>query len=82
MTSTSTRGAINYHTWDVSSYSRLLENCTGYSVRQGTDSEGELCYRLIDTFGDVEGDPYREWADVIHDTEDAIEAHLRTINGD
>jgi hypothetical protein len=79
---TSTTGAINYSAWDVSSYSGLLEDCTGYHVNQGTDSEGELCYWLIDAYGDVVGDPWYEWADVIHETVDAIEAQLRTINGD
>ncbi len=79
---TSTIGATDYSSWDVSRYSSLLEDCTGYNVRQGTDSEGELCYWLIDAYGDIEGDPWYEWDDVIIETVDAIESQLNTIHGD
>lgn len=77
-----TTATADYTTWDVPAYSGLLEDCTGYTVQQQADSEGDHCYQLIDAYGDAEGEPWYEWADVIADTVDAIEAHLRTISGD
>lgn len=77
-----TTATADYTTWDVSAYSGLLEDCTGYTVRQVTDSEGDHCYQLMDAYGDAEGDPWYVWADVVFDTEDAITATLRTLQGD
>lgn len=77
-----TTATADYATWDVSAYSHLLEECTGYQVKQATDRDGELCYQLIDAYGDADGEPWYVWADLVMDTEEAIEAHLRTINGD
>jgi len=77
-----TTATADYATWDVHAYSNLLEECTGYQVTQSTDRDGELCYQLIDPYGDAIGEPWYQWADVVFDTEDAVEAHLQTINGD
>ena len=77
-----TTATAAYATWDVCAYSNLLEDCTGYTVRVATDEEGSHCYELVDAYGDADGEPWYVWADLVHDTEDAIEAHLRTINGD
>lgn len=67
--------------WDVQSYSALLEDCTGYTVRLTTDEEGDHCYQLVDAYGDAEGDPWYVFADVVADTFDAIEAQLKTEQG-
>lgn len=77
-----TTQTADYATWDLRAYSGLLEDCTGYTVQQQTDSEGDHCYQLVDAYGDAEGDPWYEWADVVSDTVDAIEATLRTLQGD
>ena len=77
-----TATVADYTGWHVSAYSRLLEDCTGHTVRVATDLEGDHCYELVDPCGDVCGDPWYRWDDLVYDTEDAIAAHLRTINGD
>lgn len=77
-----TTATADYTTWDVQAYSGLLEDCTGYSVRLATDNEGDHCYQLVDAYGDAEGEPWYEWADVVADTVDAIAAQLATLRGD
>lgn len=77
-----TTATADYTTWDLKAYSGLLEDCTGYSVRLATDDEGDHCYQLTDAYGDAEGEPWYEWADVVADTVDAIVATLRTLQGD
>jgi hypothetical protein len=74
-----TTTTADYATWNVGAYSNLLEDCTGYTVRVATDDEGEHCYELVDAYGDAEGDPWYAWADLVHDTEDAIAACLREL---
>lgn len=44
----------------------LLEDTTGYSLTKGYDKEeGEYFYRLIDQYGDIDGDPFYEFDDLV-----------------
>lgn len=74
-----TATTTDYTAWDVRAYSGLLEECTGYSVHVVTDDEGAHCYQLTDAYGDADGEPWYEWADVVADTLDAIEAQLQLV---
>jgi hypothetical protein len=78
MTTATKPADYDYTAWDVKAYSNLLEDCTGYTVQVATDEDGELCYQLTDAYGDADGDPWNYFADVVADTLDAIEAHLKT----
>ena len=64
---------------EVQAYSGLLEDCTGFTVHIATDDEGEHCYQLTDAYGDAYGEPWYEWADVVAETLDAIEAQLQAM---
>ena len=76
---TATATTTDYLAMEVQAYSGLLEDCTGYTVQLATDDEGELCYQLACPCGDAEGEPWYEWADVVADTLDAIEAQLQAM---
>ena len=76
---TATAATTDYTALDVRAYSGLLEDCTGYTVQLATDDEGELCYQLTCPCGDADGEPWYEWADVVADTLDAIEAQLQAL---
>ena len=76
---TATATTTDYLAMEVRAYSGLLEDCTGYTVQLATDGEGELCYQLTCPCGDADGEPWYEWADVVADTLDAIEAHLQAV---
>jgi hypothetical protein len=74
-----TATTTDYLAMEVRAYSGLLEDCTGCTVHVATDGEGELCYQLICPCGDAHEEPWYEWADVVADTLDAIEAHLQAM---
>jgi hypothetical protein len=76
---TATATTTDYLAMEVQAYSGLLEDCTGYTVQLATDDEGELCYQLTDAYGDADGGPWYEWADVVAETLDAIEAQLQAV---
>ena len=81
-TATATATTTDYLAWDVRAYSGLLEDCTGFTVHVATDDEGELCYQLTDAYGDAYGEPWYEWADVVAETLDAIEAYVADVVDD
>ena len=71
----------------TNSYFDLLKNAiesvTSYTLRIARDDEGELCYELVDRFGDVDGDPFYDLEDVedyINNNED-IEEFLKSYKG-
>ena len=60
-------------------YSNRLEEGTGFTIRWGYDQrEQAWAFYLIDPCGDVEGDPWHSWADLVHDTQDAVDEYEAT----
>jgi hypothetical protein len=55
----------------------ILQDCTGYSFVK-IDGEGEVVYELIDLHGDVDGDAFEDFDDLVSyichnsDVDDAI----------
>lgn len=44
----------------------ILEDCTGYTITKGYDGyEDCYYYNLIDVYGDVDGDPFYDFDDVL-----------------
>jgi hypothetical protein len=41
-----------------------LNECTGWDLHHHEDEDDELCYILIDPFGDQDGDPFYDLDDV------------------
>lgn len=62
----------------TAAYAARLEEATGYTIRAGVH-EGMKCWWLVDPCGDVEGDPWFRWADLVSDTLDTVEDHEREL---
>lgn len=44
----------------------ILEDCTGYTITKGYDAdEDSIYYNLVDQYGDVDGDPFYDFDDVL-----------------
>ena len=57
-------------------YASRLEEATGFNIRWNYDQrEGAWAFYLIDPYGDVEGDPWYCWADLVADTQDAVDEY-------
>lgn len=54
-------------------YSGRLEDATGYTVASQYDrSEGAFLWYLVDGCGDIEGDGWPTFADLVSDTEEQV----------
>jgi len=54
-------------------YANKLEEATGFSIQldfNADDDEYEIY--LVDLCGDLEGEPWTDWTDFVHDTESQI----------
>lgn len=44
----------------------IVENCTGYTITKGYDGDEDCYYyNLVDQYGDVDGDPFYDFDDVL-----------------
>ena len=58
-------------------YANKLEESNGFSIQldfNADDDEYEIY--LVDPCGDLEGDPWTDWSDFVHDTESQISPAL------
>jgi hypothetical protein len=58
-------------------YANKLEESNGFSIQldfNADDDEYEIY--LVDPCGDLEGDPWTNWSDFVHDTESQISPAL------
>ena len=59
-------------------YANRLEEATGYTiVWQYCQHEGDWVFYLIDPYGDVEGDPWPTWEDLVADTEETVSEYWK-----
>ena len=76
MTTTAARATARDLGASRKAYASRLEEATGFTIRWGYDQrEGAWVFYLIDPYGDVEGDPWHSWADLVHDTQDAVDEY-------
>lgn len=60
-------------------YANRLEEATGFTISWQYDQrEGAWAFYLIDPYGEVEGDPWFCWADLVDDTQEAIDEYEAT----
>ena len=79
MTITATRANARDLNQARKAYANRLEEATGFTIRWNFDQrEGAWAFYLIDPYGDVEGDPWHSWADLVHNTQDAVDEYEAT----
>lgn len=79
MTITATRATARDLGPARKAYANRVEEATGFIIRWGYDhTEQAWAFRLIDPYGDVMGDPFYCWADLVHDTQDAVDEYEAT----
>ena len=77
MTTTATRARDLGQTRKA--YAGRLEEATGFTIRWNYDQrEQAWAFYLIDPYGDVWGDPWYCWADLVAETQDAIDEYEAT----
>ena len=76
MTTTATRATSRDLSASRKAYASRLEEATGFAIRWGYDHQEQAwAFRLIDPYGDVDGDPWYCWEDLVADTQDAIDEY-------
>ena len=76
MTITATRATARNLGQARKAYASQLEEATGFTIRWDFDQrEQAWAFYLIDPYGDVEGDPWFCWEDLVADTQDAIDEY-------
>jgi hypothetical protein len=76
MTTTATRASARDLGQARKAYANRLEEATGFTIRWNYDKQEQAwAFYLIDPCGDVEGDPWYCWADLVYDTQDAIDEY-------
>ena len=61
-------------------YAGRLEEATGFTIAWQFDSyEQEWLFYLVDPYGDIHGDPFWDWDDLVDYTQDAINEYEATI---
>ena len=79
MTITATRAASRDLGQARKAYASRLEEAMGFTIRWCYDQQEQAwAFYLIDPYGDVEGDPWHCWADLVHDTQDAVDEYEAT----
>ena len=79
MTTTATRATSRDLGASRKAYADRLEEATGFCIRWGYDHQEQAwAFRLIDPYGDVDGDPFYCWADLVDYTQDAIDEYEAT----
>lgn len=59
-------------------YANRLEEATGYSIKWAyCPHEGDWVFWLIDPCGDVEGDPWPTWDELVYDTEETVNEYWK-----
>lgn len=62
-------------------YSNRLEDATGYTVASRYDrSEGAFLWYLVDGCGDIEGDGWAAFADLMADTEEQVTVYEEELS--
>lgn len=62
-------------------YSSRLEDATGYTVAsQYNTREDAFLWYLVDTCGDIEGDGWATFADLVSDTEEHVENYEHELD--
>jgi hypothetical protein len=62
-------------------YSSRLEDATGYTVASQYDrTEGAFLWYLVDGCGDIEGDGWQTFADLMADTIDTVERYEEELS--
>lgn len=58
----------------------IIADCTGYDLTKGEDDDG-VYYNLIDNYGDVDGDAFYEFEDVLDYVclNDQVEAEINKL---
>lgn len=79
MTITATRASARDLSASRKAYAARLEEATGFAIRWGYDHQEQAwAFRLIDPYGDVDGDPFYSWADLVDYTQDAVDEYEAT----
>jgi len=79
MTITATRASARDLGQTRKAYAGRLEEATGFTIRWNYDHQEQAwAFRLIDPYGDVWGDPWYCWADLVADTQDAVDEYEAT----
>ena len=59
-------------------YANRLEEATGYTIQHSyCQDEGDWVFYLVDPYGDVEGDPWPTWDDLVYDTEETVNEYWK-----
>lgn len=78
MTATTTRATSRDLSASRKAYASRLEEATGYTIRWAyCPEEGDWVFYLVDPYGDVEGDPWPTWDDLVYDTEDTVNEYWK-----
>jgi len=81
MTTTATRASARDLGASRKAYAGRLEEATGFTIRWNYDQrEQAWAFYLIDPYGDAEGDPWFCWADLVAETQDAVDEYEATWN--
>ena len=76
MTITATRATARDLGASRKAYASRLEEATGFTIRWNYDQQEQAwAFYLIDPYGDVEGDSWFCWADLVADTQDAVDEY-------
>ena len=80
MTITATRASARDLGASRKAYAGRLEEATGFTIRRNYDQrEQAWAFYLIDPYGDAEGDPWFCWADLVAETQDAVDEYEATL---